>query len=264
MSAQRMSNADAAWLHMDRPTNLMVVNALLFFDEPLDIERTREVVRTRLVERFPRFRRRIAEPRLGIGLPSWEDDPAFDLDLHVHRLALPAPSDKAELQALVGDLVVRPLDRARPLWDMYAIEGYCGGTAVLTRMHHCIADGIALARVLLSLTDSQPDAGLAPPAAEHGDGTPLSAVTGAARAGAHAADAALHESAALVAHPRPECPADRGRDGERTRARQAAADRRRRAVRPPRQARRRPARALDRTDRSRWRSRRSATPRVRR
>ncbi|HET8952641.1 MAG TPA: wax ester/triacylglycerol synthase family O-acyltransferase, partial [Solirubrobacteraceae bacterium] len=204
MSAHRMTNADAAWLHMDRPTNLMVVNALLFFDEPLDIDRTREVVRTRLVERFPRFRRRIAEPRLGIGLPSWEDDPDFDLDLHVHRLALPAPADKAALQALVSDLVVRPLDRARPLWDMYAIEGYRGGTAVLTRMHHCIADGIALARVLLSLTDSQPDAGLAPPAAEHGDGTPLSAVTGVARAGAHAADAVLHESAALAAHPRPE------------------------------------------------------------
>ena len=56
MSAQRMSNADAAWLHMDRPTNLMVVNALMWFDEPLDVERAREVVRTRLVERFPATR----------------------------------------------------------------------------------------------------------------------------------------------------------------------------------------------------------------
>ena len=85
MSRQRMSTADAAWLHMDRPTNLMVVNALLWFDEPLDLERARAVVRERLVERFPRFRQRIVEPRLGLGAPSWEDDPDFDLDLHLHR-----------------------------------------------------------------------------------------------------------------------------------------------------------------------------------
>ena len=65
MSAQRMHNADAAWLHMDRPTNLMVVNSVLWFDEPVDIERAKEVLRVRFVERFPRFRQRIAEPRLG-------------------------------------------------------------------------------------------------------------------------------------------------------------------------------------------------------
>jgi WS/DGAT/MGAT family acyltransferase len=203
MSAQRMSNADAAWLHMDRPTNLMVVNALLWFDEPLDLERARAVVQERLVERFPRFRRRIAEPRLGLGLPSWEDDPAFDLDRHVHRLALPEPGDKAALQELVADLMVVPLDRSKPLWDMYVIDGYGEGTAVLTRMHHCIADGIALARVLLSLTDAGPDAGLAPPAAEHA-GSPLAAISAPALAGVHAAEAALHESVELVAHPRPE------------------------------------------------------------
>ena len=167
MSAHRMSNADAAWLHMDRPTNLMVVNGLLWFDEPLDVDRARAVVRERLVERFPRFHQRIVEPRLGIGVPSWEDDPEFDLDLHVHRLALPAPGDKAALQALVADLMVVPLDRTKPLWEMYVIDGYGEGTAVLTRMHHCIADGIALSRVLLSLTDAHPEAGLAPPVAEH-------------------------------------------------------------------------------------------------
>ena len=95
MSAQRMGNADAAWLHMDRPANLMVVNALLLFEEPVDVERTREILRSRLVEPFPRFRQLVAEPRLGVGAPSWEDDPNFDLDLHVHHLALPAPGDNA-------------------------------------------------------------------------------------------------------------------------------------------------------------------------
>ena len=203
MSAQRMSNADAAWLHMDRPTNLMVVNALMWFDEPLDVDRAREVVRTRLVERFPRFHRRIAEPSLGIGLPSWEDDPDFDLDLHLHRIALPAPGDKAALEELIGDLVTVPLPPSRPLWDIYVIEGYGEGTAVLTRMHHCIADGIALARVLLSLTDAEPGAGLAPPAPDH-DGGALATLAGAGRAGAHAAEASLLEGLALARHPEAE------------------------------------------------------------
>lgn len=67
MSAQRMSNADAAWLHMDRPTNLMVVNALLWFEEPVDADGVKEILRSRLVEPFPRFRQLVKEPRLGSG-----------------------------------------------------------------------------------------------------------------------------------------------------------------------------------------------------
>ena len=218
MGAQRMSNADAAWLHMDRPTNLMVVNALMWFDEPLDFERSREIVRERLVGRFPRFSQRIADPPLGIGVPSWEDDPGFDIDLHLHRLALPAPGDDAALQALAADLMVTPLDRSKPLWHMYHIDGYGQGTAVLSRMHHCIADGIALTRVLLSLTDSQPDAGLAPaaePAARRGRAAALAAP---AQAGAHAAEALLHEGFELAAHPRSALPGLLGRVGDDGRA----------------------------------------------
>ena len=105
----------------------------------------------RLVARFPRFRQRVVEP-VGRG-PSFEDDPSFDVANHLHRLALPPPGDRAELQALVGDLITPPLDPDRPLWHVYLIEGYEGGAAVLWRIHHCIADGIALARVLLSITD---------------------------------------------------------------------------------------------------------------
>ncbi len=210
MTTQRMSNADAAWLHMDRPTNLMVVNALMWFDEPLDVDRAREVVRERLVDRFPRFRQRIVEPRLGIGVPSWQDDPGFDLDLHVHRLALPAPGDRPALQALVEDLMVVPLDRSKPLWHMYVIEGYGAGTAVLSRMHHCIADGIALTRVLLSLTDERSDAGLAP-TEELRAGGRADALLAPVRAGTHVAEAALHEGFELAAHPRSELPGLLGR-----------------------------------------------------
>ncbi len=205
MSAQRMHNADAAWLHMDRPTNLMVVNSILWFDEPVDIERAKEVLRARFVERFPRFRQRIAEPGVGRLVPRWEDDPNFDLDHHIHHIALPAPGDKAALEALVGDLMATPLDRTKPLWDVYLVDGYGEGMAMISRIHHCVADGIALSRVLLSLTDAQPDAGIAPPREETDARGLLGSVVAPAKLGAQfgaqVAGAGVHEGFEILAHP---------------------------------------------------------------
>jgi diacylglycerol O-acyltransferase / wax synthase len=204
MSSQQMTSVDAAWLHMDRPTNLMVVNAVLWFDERMDLERWREVIRERMVERFPRFRQRVSEPRLGVGMPSWEDDPSFDLDRHLHHLALPSPGDKAALQELVGDLISVPLDRSKPLWDIYVIDGYGAGMAQVARMHHSIADGIALARVLFAMTDERPDAGIAH---EHAPSHRRSRLNGLVRpvnVGAHLAQGAVHEGFALLTHPVPE------------------------------------------------------------
>lgn len=161
MSA-RMSSADAAWLHMERPTNLMTINAVLLFDEPVDVQRLRRIVQRRLVDRYPRFRRRVAESRLPLLRPSWEDDPEFELDHHIHHRALPEPGDDDTLRELMGDLMATPLDRTKPLWSMYLVDRYGSGCAVVVRMHHCIADGIALARVMLSLTDTTRRAGIAP------------------------------------------------------------------------------------------------------
>ena len=206
MSAQRMSNADAAWLHMDRPTNLMVVNALLWFEEPVDPGRVKEILRTRLVEPFPRFRQLVTGPRLGVGVPSWRDDPRFELDRHVHHLAVPAPGDKRALEGLVSDLVVSRLDHDKPLWDMYLIDGFGAGMAMLSRSHHCIADGIALSRVLLSLTDTHPDAGIAPvrDAARRGV---LGAFAAPVKTGRRLARAGVHEGIEIVTHPSAELPA---------------------------------------------------------
>ena len=157
-----MSAADTAWLHMDRPSNLMVITGALWFDEAVDWEQLREVISKRLVGRFPRFRQRVVESRLPLRGPHWEDDPDFDLDLHLHRVSLRAPGDRAALQDFLSDVIAEPLDRSRPLWTWYFVDGYGPGSAIVTRMHHCIADGIALARVLLSLTDSSPEAGIEP------------------------------------------------------------------------------------------------------
>src|SRR6266545_385973 len=99
-----MLAADAAWLHMDRPTNLMVINSVLWFDEPLDWAATQAVFCARVVERFPRFRQRASEGRPGAA-PAWEDDANFDPQLHFHRLGVPAPGDRGALQEIVSDLV---------------------------------------------------------------------------------------------------------------------------------------------------------------
>jgi diacylglycerol O-acyltransferase / wax synthase len=159
--SDRLSSADAAWLHMDRPTNLMVINSVLLFDQPVDWDRVKQVTKERMVDRYPKFRQRVVESRLPLRPPKWEDDPDFAMEHHMHHRALPAPGDTAALQELVGDLMTMPLDRNRPLWHEYMVDGFGEGAALIVRMHHCIADGIALARVMLSLTDSAPDAGIA-------------------------------------------------------------------------------------------------------
>jgi WS/DGAT/MGAT family acyltransferase len=188
MSTHTMSSADAAWLHMDRATNLMVINAVLWFDQPLDWEATQAVFVDRIVDRFPRFRQCVDEGAPGRA-PAWRDPERFEPRLHFHRRALPAPGDQAVLQEVVSDMVATPLSRDRPLWGVHLLEGYGTGCALLVRMHHAIADGIALARVLLSITDGiQEEAGFSERETRSLD------VLGPARA---AAKAGLE----LVAHP---------------------------------------------------------------
>jgi diacylglycerol O-acyltransferase / wax synthase len=180
----RFSSADAAWLHMDRPTNLMVINSLSLFEEPVDWARVIEVHQQRLVDPYPRFRQRVVESRLPLRTPKWVDDPDFSIEHHMHHIALPAPGDTAVLQELVGDLMTMPLDRTKPLWHIYMIDGYGDGAAMLTRIHHCIGDGISLARVMLSLTDSEPDVGIAPPDEDDEAPPPAGALGSLAASGA--------------------------------------------------------------------------------
>ncbi len=204
-TSQRMSHADAAWLHMDQPTNLMVITGVLWFDQPPDWDGVRETIRHRMVERFPRFRQRVVEGRAPLSGPHWEDDPRFDLDLHLHRVALPAPGGRDALQAFVADLMASPLDRSKPLWQFQLVDGYGEGAALVGRIHHCIADGIALGRVLLSLTDESPDAGIAPPDDERASsgrrGGPLGALFRPAAVARGAAAAVAHETIEVGKHP---------------------------------------------------------------
>jgi hypothetical protein len=150
MTTERLSAVDAAWLRMDRPTNRMMITGIFTFDEALDVGELAQLLEERLLP-HERFRQRIVDGPRG---PRWELDPDFDLRSHLHHVALPAPGDRATLAALVSDLMSSPLDRARPLWQAHVVDGLAGGgSALVTRLHHCIADGVALVRLLLSLTD---------------------------------------------------------------------------------------------------------------
>lgn len=155
MARRPLSSVDAAWLRMEDPTNLMMVTGVLMFEERLDPERLRRVLEERLLA-FPRFRQRVEEPWLGIGPPAWADDDRFHLDAHLHHVALPEPGGKESLEAFVSDLMSTPLDFTKPLWQAHLID-YHAGSVLVARIHHCIADGIALIQVLLSLTDATPE-----------------------------------------------------------------------------------------------------------
>ncbi|MBK8987273.1 MAG: wax ester/triacylglycerol synthase family O-acyltransferase [Chloroflexi bacterium] len=168
--SEPLSNVDAAWLGMEDPTNLMMVTGVLTFKEVVELEVIKDVLRKRFLK-FDRFQQRIMPNRLPLVAPYWEDDADFDLNAHIHRVALPAPGDQTALQELVSDLMSTPLDFSKPPWQMHLVENFGDGCAIFVRLHHAVADGMALIYVLLSLTDMTPEASLNhPPVAETSTG----------------------------------------------------------------------------------------------
>jgi diacylglycerol O-acyltransferase / wax synthase len=152
-----MSSVDAAWLGMEDPTNLMMVTGVLILDGKVDVKRLRVLLDKRLAP-FGRFHQRVVRPRTRGGLPHWQDEIGFDIDNHVSHVALPKPGGDKALRELTSELMSTPLDTTKPLWHVHLIDGYGKGSVVLARIHHSIADGIALVRVMLSLTDATPTA----------------------------------------------------------------------------------------------------------
>ncbi|MFN2107533.1 MAG: WS/DGAT/MGAT family O-acyltransferase [Candidatus Promineifilaceae bacterium] len=160
----KMSNVDTAWWHMESPTNLMMITTIMIYGGRPDYKRIAANIAARLLK-YDRFKQRVVDPSAPWSATRWEADPHFDLEAHLHRIALPEPGDQQALEDLVSDLISTPLDYSKPLWQMHIIENYGDDFVIVTRFHHCIADGIALMRLLLSLTDQDPDAA-DPPAPE--------------------------------------------------------------------------------------------------
>ena len=149
-----MSRVDTAWLRMERATNLMMITGVMMFDLPMPIEKLKKVIKQRFLA-YPRFRQKVLDTTAGAW---WETDEDFDLDWHIRLTALPGKAGKKELERLTSQLASTPLDKTKPLWQFHLVEKYDGGSAMISRIHHCYADGIALVQVLLSLTDTTRDA----------------------------------------------------------------------------------------------------------
>ncbi len=155
---ERMSRVDTAWLRMDTDANLMTIVGVWMLEPKLEHEALCARVEERLLK-YRRFRQKVVEDALGA---SWVDDEAFDIRRHVVRETLKrrrGQTRQAALQQRVAELATRPLDPGHPLWQYHLIEDYDGGSAMIARIHHCIADGIALIAVMMSMVDG----GKAPP-----------------------------------------------------------------------------------------------------
>jgi WS/DGAT/MGAT family acyltransferase len=159
VTERRLSPADAAWLYSEWEKNNQTVSALMWLDREIDPDDYIAIVQERMVDKYPTFSQRIRTSRNPLMMPHWEDDPDFDIGNHVEVLRLPEPGTKEQLSELLSTQRGELLDRDRPLWKMYVIQGYNGDTtAVHARIQHSIADGWALVRVVLSLCDDTPEA----------------------------------------------------------------------------------------------------------
>ena len=147
---EKISAVDTAWLRMDRPANLMMICGVLMLGERVSLARLRRVVAERFLI-FKRFRDVAVETP---AMSYWRTDAGFDIAAHVVPATLPGAADEVELQAFVSKLMATALSRARPMWQFHLVRNYRGGSAVIARIHHCYADGIALVRVMLSMTDA--------------------------------------------------------------------------------------------------------------
>ena len=154
-----MAAEDNLWLVLDRPDNLLTITAVLWTAEPVDPDRFRAVVRERLVQRYPVFRRRAVEHEGLLRSAEWVDDEDFDLDRHLVVAPMPRPGTQEALQDYVAGMRSRPLDPRHPLWSVHLLQGYRGGSAVVQRYHHAMADGIRLTQVALGILDPLDDGG---------------------------------------------------------------------------------------------------------
>jgi WS/DGAT/MGAT family acyltransferase len=194
-----LSPNDTLWLNMDTPENLMVIESIMWFHHRLDPDRVLAAIQERMLDRYPVFH---WKPRFSDAVGAkdeWVDDLDFDLANHVTVHELGGDGGRAALQDFLEQRFTEPIPTDRPLWRAHILEGNEFG-AIMIRWHHAIADGTALARILIEMTDDEPDASAGYPQVP-GDRT-------------HPADAPSHPE---------EVPTDRGRRRKRDRALQAVA-----------------------------------------
>ncbi len=160
--ADRLTPLDVSFLYFEEPTTPMHVGAVTVFEEPkggFDHDRLVDLISARIAF-VPRYRQRVRWVPGRLANPVWVDDEHFDVNYHVRRSALPRPGNDAQLAELVARVQSRPLDRSRPLWEMYLVEGLSDGRfAVITKSHHAMVDGIVAVDIGQVILDTRPDPG---------------------------------------------------------------------------------------------------------
>src|SRR4051794_34333010 len=155
---QRLSSQDASFLHLEDAVSHMHIGSVAIFEGPPPAyDELTGHVRSKLPD-VPRYRQRVRFLPLALGRPVWVDDPHFHLRYHLRRTALPAPGGDVELRNLVGRVMSNQLDRERPLWEMWMIEGLDDGRwALLSKIHHCMVDGVSGAELMSAILDEEPE-----------------------------------------------------------------------------------------------------------
>lgn len=174
---QRLSGLDASFLYLESPAQPLHVCGLIELDgSTVPGGYTYDKLKAELAARtsvMPGFRRKLQDSRFNLDHPVWVEDPDFDIDRHCHRIAVPAPGGREALADLCGDIASQLLDRSRPLWEMWVIEGLENGhIAVMSKMHHAGVDGVTGANMMSELCGLEPDTPRSDPAtAPKGAGT---------------------------------------------------------------------------------------------
>ncbi len=160
---RQLSGIDASFLNMETGSTFGHVASLNIYDPSgapggAGLEATKQTILERIDQLAP-FRRRLVEVPLGLDLPYWIEDPDFDIDFHVRHHAVPPPGNAEQLGEVISRIIARPLDRARPLWELYVIEGLDNGRLIaqLTKVHHAAIDGVSGATMLAAILDSDRD-----------------------------------------------------------------------------------------------------------
>jgi diacylglycerol O-acyltransferase / wax synthase len=158
--ADRLSPLDVSFLYMETPTTAMHVGGVAIFappDDGFDYDRLVELI-TERISMVPRYRQKVRFIPGRLANPVWVDDEDFDVTYHVRRSALPKPGTDAQLRELAGRLMSRQLDRSRPLWEIYLVEGLQDGrTGIITKTHHAMVDGVSAVDISTVILDATPE-----------------------------------------------------------------------------------------------------------
>jgi len=154
---ERLSVLDAEFLHVEDGVAHMHIAGVSVFGGPRPGLAELTAMMASKLHRIPRYRQRVRTVPFELGRPIWVDDPHFDLDYHVRHTALPEPGDDLALRRLTARLMAQELDRDRPLWELWLVEGLEGGRwALISKVHHCMVDGVSGVDLLSIVLDADP------------------------------------------------------------------------------------------------------------